>query len=287
MAAKKHTLSVVLATFNEEKNILPCLDSVKGLADEVIVVDESSTDSTRQLAKNWGARVFKVRHEPIFHVTKNKAIRKAVSDWVLQLDADEKLTPELHREIDDLLKGRYFGYDSWISPLKKRFLRLFPPPKLLTAPAAAYWLPRRNFFLKGYLKHAGQYPDPVIRLFQNGRAILPAKDVHEQMKVDGLVGWMTGDLDHLSTPYFARYLKRENAYSSLHARELLSQGVTPSFFNHLKFLIIKPVVTFITMYFRYRGFLDGYPGFVFCLFSALHHPLSYLKMSKLAHEPQN
>ncbi len=274
---KKQTLSVVLATFNEEANIISCLNSVKDLATETIVVDESSTDKTREIAKKFGAKVFKVKHEPIFHVTKNKAIRKATGNWVLQLDADERLTSKMKNEISNLLEGKYFGVDSWQSPLK-RALIIFPIPKKLSQPANAYWLPRKNLFLGRYLKHTGQYPDPVIRLFQNGKAILPAISVHEQMKVQGTVGWLQSDLDHLATPRFERYLERENRYSDLEAKDLYKNGVKISLLNTLNYLFFKPLATLISLYIRHRGFLDGFPGFVFSLYSGFHHAFSYMKL---------
>jgi len=273
----KQTLSVVLATYNEEENIVGCIKSVKGLADEIIIYDESSTDKTRDLAKKLGASVYKVKHEPIFHITKNKAIKKAKGDWILQMDADERLTPQMKKEIAGLLAGKYFGVDSWLSPIK-RALFLFPKPKKLTQPAAAYWLPRKNLFLGRYLKHAGQYPDPVIRLFQNGKAVLPAKDVHEQMRVKGTVGWLQSDLDHLATPRFERYLERENRYSSLEAKHLYDEGVKITILNTLNYLFVKPTKTFLSLYIRYRGFLDGFPGFIFSLYSGFHHAFSYMKL---------
>ena len=95
----KKKLSVVLATRNEEDNIRLCLDSVKDIADEIIVVDEQSTDKTREIAKKYGAKVIEVKHEPIFHKTKQRAIDATGGDWILQLDADERLSPELAKEI--------------------------------------------------------------------------------------------------------------------------------------------------------------------------------------------
>lgn len=274
---KKQTLSVVLATFNEQDNIVGCIKSFKDIASEIIVVDESSTDKTRELAKNLGVLVYKVKHEPIFHITKNKAIKKASGDWILQMDADERLTPQLRKEISNLLEGKYFGVDSWQSPLKRALL-IFPKPKKLTTPASAYWLPRKNLFLNRYLKNCGQYPDPVIRLFQKGKAILPAKSVHEQMKVKGVVGWLRSDLDHLATPKFERYLERENRYSSLEATHLHERGVKITLANTLNYLFLKPCRTFLSLYIRYRGFLDGFPGFVFSLYSGFHHAFSYMKL---------
>ncbi|HCC08688.1 TPA: hypothetical protein DEP81_01760 [Candidatus Woesebacteria bacterium] len=284
MKNKTQTISVVLATFNEESNIVDCLKSVKGWVDEIIIIDEFSTDKTKELAESLGAKVYLEPHEQIFHITKNKAINKAKSDWILQLDADERVPEEMKKEIQGILKGEYFGFDNWISPLRKKvnkIVTIFPKSKKLTKPASAYWLPRKNFFLTRYLKNTGQYPDPVIRLFQKGKAILPAKDVHEQMKVEGVTGWLKTDLDHYATPDFSRYLLRENRYSSLQARFYKEQGLKVNLANTIKFLFFKPVGTFLSLYFRHRGFLDGFPGFVFSLYSGLHHAFSYMKLWEL------
>jgi glycosyltransferase involved in cell wall biosynthesis len=284
MKNKRQSISVVLATFNEEANIKACLDSVKGWVDEIIIVDEQSTDKTKEIAEGLGARVFSEPHEQIFHITKNKAIAKAKSDWILQLDADERIPQEMKKEILDLLDGKYFGFDCWISPLRtsiNKIVKIFPEPKELKKPASAYWLPRKNFFLTRYLKNSGQYPDPVIRLFQKGKATLPAKDVHEQMKVKGVTGWLKSDLDHYATPNFSRYLLRENRYSSLQARFYKEAGVKVNFFNTIRFLFCKPTRTFLTIYIRHRGFLDGFPGLVFSLYSGLHHAFSYMKLWEL------
>lgn len=284
MKNKRQTTSITLATFNEEANIAQCLDSVKSFADEIIIVDGHSQDKTVEIAKKYGAKILLRENNHIFHVQKNVANEAATSDWVLQLDADERITPEMKKEIIGLLDGNYFGYDGWLSPLKSWFNKVsnvFPEPKKLTKPAAAYWLPRRNFFLGRYLRNAGQYPDPVIRLFQRGMAHLPAKDVHEQMVVKGVVGWLRSDLDHYATPDFSRYLLRENRYSSLHAEHLKKLGVKINLINTLNYLFFKPLGTFGSLYFRHRGFLDGFPGFVFSLYSGLHHAFSYMKLWEL------
>ncbi len=268
-------LSVTLATFNEEANLARCLTAVKDLTDEIIVVDGSSTDRTREIAKRFGAKIIKTTNPPVFHINKQKANDLAQGDWILQLDADEVVTPQLKKEIKDLLAGKSFGYDSWVSPIKRLFGRRITP---LSAPAAAYYLPRRNYFLGRYLRNAGQYPDPLIRLFQRGKAHLPAKDVHEQMAVTGAIGWFTGELDHFATPDFSRYLMRENRYSSLAAVDLKNSGVEISIVNTINYLFIKPFSTFLSLYFRYRGFMDGFPGFVFSLYSGFHHAFSYMKL---------
>jgi glycosyltransferase involved in cell wall biosynthesis len=284
MNNKRQSISVVLATYNEEKYIKDCLDSVKNWVDEMIVVDENSTDKTKIIAEELGAKVYLEPHKQIFHITKNKAIAKAKSTWILQLDADERVLPEMKKEIIGILEGEYKGFDSWLSPLRKqvnKIVKIFPEPQPLVQPASAYWLPRKNFFLTKYLKNTGQYPDPVIRLFQNGKAILPAKDVHEQMKVEGIVGWLKTDLDHFATPDFGRYLLRENRYSSLQAGFYKESGLKVNALNTIWFLFFKPLGTFLNLYIRRRGILDGFPGFVFSLYSGLHHAFSYMKLWEL------
>lgn len=278
---KTNSISVVLATRNEEENLLDCLKSIVDIADEIIIFDEESTDKTREIAKKMGAKVFITKHEPIFHITKNKAINKAKSNWILQLDADERLTPELKQEIKQILTSKYFGFDYWLSPTKEKINQIIPifrKPQKLTLPASAYFLKRKNFFLNRYLKHTGQYPDPVIRLFQKGKAILPAKNVHEQMTVNGPIGWLKSDLDHFATPKFSRYLARENRYSGLAADELFQKKVKINLFNTINYLFVKPLITFTTLYIRNRGLLDGFPGFVFSLYSGFHHAFSYMKL---------
>jgi glycosyltransferase involved in cell wall biosynthesis len=283
---KRSTLAVTLATYNEEANIGKCLAAVKDIADQIIVVDGSSSDKTREIAKKHGARVLNTTNKPNFHLNKIMANNRAKTDWILQLDADEFVTPALKKEITDLLEGKYFGLDRWQSPVRSLLGKLLPigRPAKLAEPAAAYWLKRKNFFLGRYLKHTGQYPDPVIRLFQRGKAYLPGKSVHEQMVVKGSVGWLTSDLDHYATPEFSRYLTRENRYSSLEAKQLQTDGVRINLFNTIYYLFIKPTTVFLSLYVRYRGFLDGFPGFVFSLFSGLHFSLAYIK---LWHQQQN
>jgi glycosyltransferase involved in cell wall biosynthesis len=274
---KSATLSIALATYNEQDNIVDCLKSLKGIATEVVVVDGSSTDQTRQLAKKHKAKVYKTTNKPIFHINKNLAIKKCKGDWILQLDADERLTPELKEEIAQVLSGSYFGYTDWRS--SKKYQADTPP--------VAYWLKRRNYFLGHYFTKSGQYPDPVIRLFRRGFATLPAKSVHEQMKVNGPLAWLKSDLDHFATPTFSRYIQRENRYSSLTAQELKDGGVTINPFSFINYIFIKPLSTFLAIYLRHKGFQDGFSGFVFALFSGLHHALSYIKLWELKSSKRN
>lgn len=284
---KKVKLSVALATRNEENNIGECLKSVKDLADEIVVVDEGSTDRTREIAKDFGARVFKVKHKPIFHVTKQKAISKASGDWILQLDADERVTVELAREIKEVIN---MGSESILkrSPksLKKR--KLFKKHQQLiekregslgkpTGEVVAFFVPRTNYFLGKPLRHAGVYPDGVIRLIKKGKARLPGKSVHELMEVDGEIAWLFNDLEHHESPTLERYLDRANRYTDLTAQEFKEGKEAVNYWKLFYYSFIKPFTYFLKLYFRHGGWKDGMRGFIWSTFSSLHYPLAYFK----------
>jgi hypothetical protein len=132
-----------------------------------------------------------------------------------------------------------------------------------------------------WLKKGGQYPDPVIRLYINGKARLPQKDVHEQMWVDGHAGMAKGHLWHYSNPTFSVYLHKFNTYTSFKAQQLLEKGLKVNPITFIDFMLIKPTVTFLKLYIRHKGIVDGWPGFVFALFSGLHHLMAYLKFWEL------
>ena len=251
----KPKLSVALATYNEEENIGTCLRAVKDWVDEIIVADGSSTDKTVEIAKRYGAKVFITTNKPMFHINKQMAIDRAKGEWVLQLDADEIVSAELKREIMQKLQNS-------------------KTPKLQTV---AYYIPRKNYFLGRWLKKGGQYPDYVIRFFKKGKAYLPCKSVHEQMEVKGKVGYLKGHLLHYSVPTFSRYLTNANRYTSLTAKEMAQQKISINLLSTIYYLLFKPLWTFLSIYIRHKGFEDGFPGFVFALFSGLHYSLAYMK----------
>lgn len=250
-------ISVVLATHNEAKNIERCLVAVKSLADEIIVVDGESNDETVSLAKKCGARIIETTNKANFHINKQLAMDAAQGDLVLQLDADEVVDVELKTFIEKI-HTRVLDKNDKVE--------------------SAWWIRRKNFFLGRFLKKGGQYPDPVIRLYVNGKARLPQKDVHEQMVVEGEVGWADGHLLHYGNPTFADYLRKFNTYTSFKATQLAERkvGLTP--FRMIEFLIWKPLKTFFSLYIRHRGYVDGMPGFIFAAFSGLHHVIAYLKL---------
>ncbi len=264
---KGQELSVVLATFNEEKNLPECLNSVRDLADEIIIVDGSSSDKTVEIAKKYGARVIVTQNLPNFHINKQKAIDLATKDWILQLDADERLTPELVKEIKEKI-------GNWRLPAS-------PRGEEIRNSVNGYWVARKNWFLGRFLMKGGQYPDYTLRLYRRGKGRLPQKDVHEQAFVEGKVGYLKEPLSHYPYKNFAAYYLKWNRYNDLlvgQIREKLkSKNSLEKAIYAVGYLVIKPVHWFLTTYIRHKGFMDGVPGFVFSFFSAIRFPVSYLK----------
>lgn len=251
---KKPTISVVLATFNEAKNLPDCLESVKDFADEIVIVDGTSTDTTVAIAKKYNAKVLVTTNPPIFHINKQKAIDMATKDWILQLDADERVTPELKKEIQDIMQNK----DA----------------------KNGYWIPRKNWFLGRFLMKGGVYPDYTLRLYKKGKGKLPQKDVHEQAEVSGEVGYINSPLIHIADPEFKRYLMRFNRYTNLIASDFAKEHVGKHPLAMIKYLLLLPSWWFLKGYIRHKGFMDSWQGFVFAFFSALRFPVSYIKYLK-------
>ena len=287
-------LSVVLATRNEEENIAKCLESVKSIVDlpageasEIIVFDEYSTDNTKKIAESFGAKVYLEPHHDIFHITKQKAIDMAKGDWILQMDADEVITSELAEEISKVIK---MTNEEILNrkPKSEKLQKLFERHQKLieerdgkidkdTNEVVAFFIPRINMFLGKPLIHAGVYPDPAIRLIKKGKAWLPAKSVHEIMRIDGKIAWLYNDMKHYDSPTLARYLNRLNRYTDLKAQELKDSKLHKNVISFLRFTLLLPTYYFLLLFIRHNGFLDGVNGFLWSFFSALHFPIAYFK----------
>jgi len=271
-------ISVAIATFNEEKNLSRCLDSVKDWIDEIVIVDGGSTDRTVEIAKRYGARVIITNNPPIFHINKQKAIDACSGDWILQLDADEVVTKELRSEILDTICHPELDSGSQTIKIPKQVRN---DVNCLNSKIVAYAIPRKNFFLGRWLKKGGQYPDYVIRFFRRGKAYLPCKSVHEQMEVKGKVDYFKGDLLHFTAPTFSRYLTNADRYTSLLAGEIKDREKKNYLFDFINYMFIKPAYWFCLTFVRHKGFLDGWQGFVFSFCSALRFPVAYIKHLRL------
>lgn len=272
---QKSQLSVVLATYNEEKNLARCLESVKDIADEIVIVDGTSTDKTVEIAKKFDAKVTVTDNPPNFHINKQKAIDMARKDWILQMDADEVVSAELASEIKTILDRGSLIVDVQSSDIQH------PTSKNQdqTSSVNGYWIPRKNFFLGRFLMKGGQYPDYTVRLYKKGKGKLPQKDVHEQAVIEGKVGYLHAALLHYPYENFSAYLKKWSKYNvfagNLLRDELEKKSLAGRLVFGIGYCIVKPGHWFLTTYFRHKGFYDSWQGFVFSLFSALRFPFSY------------
>jgi glycosyltransferase involved in cell wall biosynthesis len=252
----RDTLSVAIITLNEEANLARTLASVS-FADEVIVVDSGSTDRTVAIAQEAGACVFTEPWQG-FARQKNLAIEKCSSTWILSLDADENLSPELQQEILTLLQG---------------------VPR-----AGAYRLNRRNLFLGRWMRHGGYYPDSKLRLFRRvpSHGTAPARfaerAVHETIAYDGHCETLRHDLIHHAYPSIQGYIEHMNRYSTLGARIAAEKGKTSqSWWAFLNNVIVIPVFTFLWNYIFRGGFLDGREGFLLHAFHSVYTSWKYAK----------
>lgn len=243
------TLSVCIITLNEEANIARTLKSVHEIADEIVIVDSGSTDSTVNVSQEYGAKVF-VEPWKGFAAQKNSALAKASCDWILSLDADEEVSPELACSIHALLKSG-------------------------TAPQfSGYNMNRRNIYLKRWLKRSGYYPDPKLRLIKRGAAEFGLRAVHEDIKMQSQVGHLTGDLIHHAYPTLESFIEHANRYSSLGAQMEAEKGrVGFSVTN----IVLRPLVRFLYSYFFRLGFLDGREGLLVLMTHASYVSWKYAK----------
>jgi glycosyltransferase involved in cell wall biosynthesis len=236
---------VAVIALDAESQIGPLLSSVD-FADEVVVVDSGSRDGTVALAGNMGARV--VHQDWLgFGRQKRFAVAQARNDWVLCLDADERVTPALAASIAAALaQPRY----------------------------RAYRMARRNRFLGRWLSHGEAYPDWSLRLFHREHAGWSDDDVHETVLTTAQVGRLAGDLLHESAEDVATYLAKQNRYTSLQAEALYRQGVRAGYAK----LVVNPLVRFVKFYILRLGILDGGPGFAHVAIGCQNTFHKYLKL---------
>ncbi len=239
-------LSVTLITFNEEHNIREALESVRW-ADEVVVVDSFSSDRTPEIARELGAVVHQ-RKWAGFSNQKNAAVDLASHDWILNLDADERVTPELAREIQDLLRGE--------------------------PPCDGYFVARKNKFLGRWIRHAGWYPDYCLRLFDRRRGRYAPREVHEAVRLAGRSGRLRNPLIHYTYRSLEAYLLRMDRYSALAAEEMAKERRSVEWHDFL----VRPLWTFLKMYFIRQGFREGMEGLILAGLYAFYTFSKYAKL---------
>jgi len=255
-SGSRATISVAMIARNEETNLPRTLESVRW-ADEIVIVDSGSTDRTPEIAQSFGAKHIFNRDFRGHPEQKNVAIDRCTSDWVLSLDADEAVSPELAEEIKQVLTQP--RYD-------------------------AYWIPRLNLFLSRWLRHGGFYPDRKLRLFKRGVArVEEGVGPHGTLRFRGETGVLKADLLHYAYPTLDLYLEHMNRYSSEAAEYLVVSGKTSrSTFAFAANAILNPIATFLKNYIFRLGFMDGPEGLLLHLNHSLYVHWKYAKAWEIA-----
>ncbi len=242
-------ISATIITLNEEGNIGDCLASLD-FADEIIVVDSGSSDKTEAICKAHPKARFFHQEWLGYGGQKNRAAELAQNYWILNIDADERVTPELATSICNAVKQE----------------------------TGAFRMARENYFGKRWIRHCGWYPDYTTRLYDRRKCSFSERVVHESLEYDGRVETLVGNLKHFTYADISDYLQRMNRYSTLAASELHKSGATAG----SAALIIKPLATFIKMYLIRKGFLEGYLGLQLSMLYAQYTFCKYAKLTELS-----
>lgn len=243
------SLSVVIITRNEEENIGRCLASV-GFANEIIVIDSCSTDNTVEIAREHGAHVYPIEWTG-YGPAKREAVRRATGEWILSIDADEVLSPDLAEEIQGVMS--------------------------MATDRRGYYMRRKTQFMGKWIMHCGWYPDFVLRLFQASNGDFNDAVVHEKVILNGNAGHLKGELLHYSYPNLEHYLRKSNRYTTLGAEEAFRQGKKAGWTH----LVVRPPIAFVKHYFIKQGFRDGLEGLVLSILSSVAVLVKYAKLRDL------
>lgn len=252
----REKISCIIGSKNAEIDIRDCLESVKWV-DEIIVVDDFSTDLTIELARQYTDKIFQKKLIG-YTEQKNFALQKTTCRWILSLDADERVTAQLREEIlDKMSKPMEFS---------------------------GFLLRRHNIFLGKEVKHCGWRETNNLRLFNKEKVNYDLNMKYlESMKVSGRLGLMKNDLLHYTCRNLDNYFNRMNIWSSLNTQDLLHKGIRVTPLNSLYYFIAKPLAIFFRKYFVKAGYRDGFIGFLICALSAITYFISYVKL----YEAQN
>ncbi len=240
-------ISACIITLNEADRIADCIKSLD-FCDEVLVVDSHSVDKTREIAIECGARVIE-RDWPGCIKQREYSIAEAKHDWVLCMDADERVSPELREEIMRLRDAGFPGFQGW---------------KLL----------RVSFYMGRWIRHGTWYPDYVMRLFDRRVAQVKGNEPHDRIEVDGKTSKLKSELMHYPYRSLAEHLQRMDKYTTVMAHTLNSQGKKASLFN----VVINPWTRFVKYYFLRAGFLDGWRGLVMAYLASQYVRTKYIKL---------
>lgn len=251
MSAVRMPLSVTVITLSEEANLRECLEGVRW-AEEIVVVDALSTDRTVAIAREYTDRVFQ-NPWPGHRQQKNFALERATHDWVLSLDADERVSPALRREIEEALAH---------------------PER-----AEGYTIPRQNMFLGRWMRHGGWSPDRVLRLFRRSHGRFGGINPHDRVEVRGRVAPLREPLLHFTYRSLSQYVDKQYRYACIAAEERLKAGRGAR--AGLPTLAARPILKFLEVYLLKRGFLDGTYGLLTATFAAYFAFVKYARLWEL------
>ena len=245
------SISAVIITFNETRNIRRCLESVKW-ADEIVVVDSGSTDDTLKTCEEYGCRVFNHEWEG-YARQKNFAISRATCDWILSLDADEEVTPELADEIKAAVSSE--------------------------KPTDAYSIPRSSLFLGRWMRHGGWYPDRQLRLFKRGSGAFKVVALHERVEMhdrSARIGSLGSPLLHYTYPTVRDFMRRADSYTDIEAAAAMNEGRAPK--RPVLALVTAFPLKFAETYFYKGGWRDGLHGFIAAVLMAARVFIRHVKV---------
>ena len=241
----KIPVSVAIVTKNEARNIKDALESVKDF-DDIVVVDAFSSDNTTEICREYTERVYEHEWQG-YAAQKQTALDHAKNDWVLILDADERVTPELKQEIMD---------------------------KVAENALSGFYIPRKNFFLGKWIRNSGWWPDHTLRLFRKDVSGMEPRAVHEKVNVNGRVGHISAPFEHYTYRTISEYIGKMDNYASLSAEELENRGLISAFIS----MLFSPMVVFLKMYLVRQGFRDGIHGLVLAVLYSFYTFLKYAKV---------
>lgn len=239
-------LSVTIITYNEEDRLEEALKSVRDIADEIVVVDSHSTDNTVKIAEKYNARVFYNIFDN-YGDQKNIALKNATHEWVLNLDADERVSQELAESV----------------------LRL---KSSVDIEADGFLIKRKTQYLGRWIMHSGWYPDRKLRLFRKNKSHWSGR-IHESLVLEGRLEKLEGEILHFTYRDMNDHIQRLNRYSYMQAQDIVARGKKALYLR----AVILPSITFIRFYIWKLGILDGYPGFIIALVSSWGTAMKYLK----------
>lgn len=246
---KDMKISATIITLNEEKNIGDCLASLD-FVDEIVVVDSGSSDRTGEICRSNPKVRFHHREWEGFGRQKNIAAGLAENDWILNIDADERVSPQLRAAILDAPFERFAGFR----------------------------MARENYFGRRWIRHCGWYPDHNLRLYDRRRGSFGERAVHEAVSCDGPVGTLAGNLVHYTYSGVADYLRRMDRYSTLAAEEVAKSGRMPGAAS----VFFRPLFTFFKMFVLKKGFLEGYTGLMLSVLYAIYTFAKYAKAREMS-----